>query len=38
MNFDNFCKGSNEIAEAANKVFWKTLNPIISKRPADANQ
>ena len=37
MRFDNFCKSPNEIAEAANKLFWKTVNQRITKRPAEAN-
>ena len=38
MHFHNFWKNSNEIAEAANKVFIKTVNQRIAKRPAEGNQ
>ena len=38
MHFDNCFKSSNEIAEAANQVFWKTVNQRIAKRPAEDNQ
>ena len=38
MHFHNFRKSSNEIAETANKVLWKTVNQRIAKRPAEANQ
>ena len=37
MDFDNFCKSSNEIAEA-DKLFWKTVNKRTAKKPAEANQ
>ena len=37
MHFHNFWKTSNE-PEAANKFFWKAVNQVIAKRPAEANQ
>ena len=37
MHCDNFCKSSNEIAEAANKVFWKTVNQRFPKRRSEVS-